>query len=626
MARKLRSVAHDTRTARLRLPVAKKPTFVKIAPGISLGYRRNQTAGTWVARVADGKGGNWTKAIGAADDYADADGRNVLDYWQAQDAARKLAGKTDDGKPLTAASLQTRGGDTYNVSRVRRHMPDTLAGKVVKLLTAGELRRWRDALAKEMAPASVNRTTTAMKAALNLATSTDETISNRQTWANGLDPLPNAEGSRNVILDETQVRRIVTEAYVESPEFGLLIEVAAVTGARISQLRRLCVRDLQTDRLRLTMPTSGKGKSTGKLSHRPVPIPASLAERLRSTRPDDAPLLLRPGGKPWSRTDQTWPFRHVAARAGLDPAEVTLYALRHSSIVRQLLAGVPARVVAVNAAARAVKALGIKPGAPAKVPTLQEHLARRAAALAGEQTVSAAPEHAIEDADLFAPAMARGADWGAWKTYVRALFGLPLSDAQMPLFTQCTGRTERPAGGFSESALICGRRSRKSFTMAMTGLYLAAFHDFSRWLGSGEKGVVLICAPDKKQCRTIFIHGLLEAPLLANMVARKTADSIELTNGIVIEVVPASFKSVRGYAILAALIDECAFLPVDEGAADPDHALLDAIRPAMASIPIAKLIIASSPYARRGVLWEAYQRHWARTMRPCSSGRPRPMS
>jgi hypothetical protein len=33
---------------------------------------------------------------------------------------------------------------------------------------------------------------------------------------------------------------------------------------------------------------------------------------------------------------------------GLNPDEVTLYALRHSSIVRQLLAGVPVRVVAVN--------------------------------------------------------------------------------------------------------------------------------------------------------------------------------------------------------------------------------------------------------------------------------------
>jgi hypothetical protein len=69
---------------------------------------------------------------------------------------------------------------------------------------------------------------------------------------------------------------------------------------------------------------------------------------------------------------------------------------------------------------------------------------------------------AIENERLFAPAMARGADWGAWKTYLRALFGLPLSDAEMPLFTQCTGRAEPPVGGFSESALICGRRSRKA--------------------------------------------------------------------------------------------------------------------------------------------------------------------
>jgi integrase len=356
MARKLRSSQLDTRTARLKLAVAKKPIFTKIGPGLSLGYRRNATAGTWVARVANGKGGNWTRALGSADDFADADGREVLDYWQAQDAARKLARGGDDGKPLTvaealdryAADLQTRGGDTYNVSRVRRHLPDVMASKPVKLLTAGELRRWRDALTKEMAPASVNRTATALKAALNLAASNDETVSNRQVWMNGLEPLPNAEGSRNVILNEDEVRRVVTEAYVESPEFGLLVEVAAVTGARISQLRRLQVRDLQPDWPRLMIPTSGKGKTTGKLTHRPVPIPVKLAERLRSSRPDDALLLLRPGGRPWSRTDQTWPFRLVAGRAGLDPAKVTMYALRHGSIVRQLLKSVPTRVVATN--------------------------------------------------------------------------------------------------------------------------------------------------------------------------------------------------------------------------------------------------------------------------------------
>jgi integrase len=227
-------------------------------------------------------------------------------------------------------------------------MPDAIAGKAVKLLTAHELRRWRDALTKEMAPASVSRSATVLKAALNLAAASEETISNRQVWAHGLKAIPNAEKSRNVILTEAEVRRIVTEAYVESPEFGLLIEVAAVTGARISQLRRLQVRDLQVDRARLMVPTSRKGKTAHKLSHHPVPIPDSLAARLRSNRLDDEPLLIKPDGKPWGRMDQMRRFGRAAIRAKLDPAKVTLYAVRHSSIVRQLLRGVPARVVAVN--------------------------------------------------------------------------------------------------------------------------------------------------------------------------------------------------------------------------------------------------------------------------------------
>ena len=74
MARSARSAKLETRSTRLKLPVAKKPVFVKIGPSIGLGYRRNQTAGTWVVRVADGKGGNWTKAIGAADDFDNSDG------------------------------------------------------------------------------------------------------------------------------------------------------------------------------------------------------------------------------------------------------------------------------------------------------------------------------------------------------------------------------------------------------------------------------------------------------------------------------------------------------------------------------------------------------------------------
>jgi hypothetical protein len=96
MARKIRNAALENRTQRLKLPVAKKPVFVRIGPGISLGYRRNRTVGTWVLRVANGRGGAYTSAIGSADDHDDADGQRFLNYWQAQDRA-KIAARGESG-------------------------------------------------------------------------------------------------------------------------------------------------------------------------------------------------------------------------------------------------------------------------------------------------------------------------------------------------------------------------------------------------------------------------------------------------------------------------------------------------------------------------------------------------
>ena len=110
------------------------------------------------------------------------------------------------------------------------------------------------------------------------------------------------------------------------------------------------VRDLlDGSEPRLMMPASRKGKGRKAKSHYPVPISADLAERLAAMdRSANAPLLTRPGGKPWRRSNQAYPFRRVASACGQDPAEVTMYALRHSSIVRQLLAGVPVRIVAAG--------------------------------------------------------------------------------------------------------------------------------------------------------------------------------------------------------------------------------------------------------------------------------------
>jgi integrase len=366
MARSTRGGKLETRERRLKLPVAKKPLFVRIAPGVGLGYRRNRTAGCWTVRVADGGGGNWIKAIANADDFEDADGKDVLDFWQAQDRARVVAragsdNGDGDARPATVAlaldryeaDLKTRGGDVANVARVRFHVSDALASKRVALLVSRDLRSWRDTLARRLAPATVNRTSTSLKAALNLAADSDERIMSRQAWEIGLATIPDAEESRNVILSEESVRAIIARAYEQSAAFGLLVEVAAVTGARVSQLARLEAQDVQADRAdpRLMMPSSRKGRGQRKILRRPVPIPIALAARLSglaAARSTADRLLMKPSGAPWKNADHLRPFRRTVKAAGLDPKEVTMYALRHSNIVRQILAGVPIRVVAVN--------------------------------------------------------------------------------------------------------------------------------------------------------------------------------------------------------------------------------------------------------------------------------------
>jgi integrase len=162
-----------------------------------------------------------------------------------------------------------------------------------------------------------------------------------------------------VILSDDQVRALIAAAYAEDSALGVLVETAAVTGARVSQLARLEVADLQADRPdpRLMLPSSKKGRGRKRIERRPVPITPSLAALLRQAageRPaiksDSVShlLLLRANGAPWqpAKADYRLLFINAVKRAGLDPARVTLYALRHSSIVRQLLSNVPVRVVA----------------------------------------------------------------------------------------------------------------------------------------------------------------------------------------------------------------------------------------------------------------------------------------
>jgi integrase len=352
----------DSKTARAKLTARKRPYTTRLAAGIRLAYRRNaKIAGTWSVL---GGGGAWLRRIGIADDLELADDHNILDFWQASERALDLARAKDDpdsGKPITvdaaltdyAADLAARDSRAYNAERARIHLSKALAGKTVALLTARELSRWRDGmLTKGLAPASVGRVARMLKAALTRAANHDPRITNRDAWRVGLAGLADGEGgTRNVIIDDDQVRSIIAAAATEGPEFALLVEVAAVTGARPVQIARLQVGDVQADRSdpRLMMPTAAKGRRK-VIGRRPVPISADLAFRLRQFavgRPASALLFPHSDGKGWRGTRHYRPFQRTVKRAVLDPDKVTIYALRHSSISRSLLANVPIRIVAV---------------------------------------------------------------------------------------------------------------------------------------------------------------------------------------------------------------------------------------------------------------------------------------
>jgi hypothetical protein len=109
---------------------------------------------------------------------------------------------------------------------------------------------------------------------------------------------------------------------------------------------------------------------------------------------------------------------------------------------------------------------------------------------------------------------------------------------------------------------------------------------------------------------------LMNVPMLKALVAREAAESFDLGNDVTIEVHTASYRAVRGYAVVAALLDEIAFWPTDD-AADPDFEVINAVRPGMAQFPNAMLLCASSPYAKRGALYDAYQRHFGKDGDPC---------
>ncbi len=281
MPRRIRSAELETRSARLRLKVRRKPYALQVAPGLHLLYRRNKKAGTWAVKAKSGKGRYWTDAFAHADDF-EASGGAIKDFWQAVDHVRAVERDNWEGDPpLTVVAavdqyetdLQARNADPGNAGRIRAHLPDDIAAKFVGGLTERDLQRVRDGMiTKGLARDTVNRTGRAFKAALSLAARRDTRIHNVLAWRFGLAALPDASVARNVILADDKVRELVGAAYAADGAFGLLVEVA----------REMDLEEISAPRLQEAVLRHGLLLLRGL---RPSADKAAHAARCRTTTP-----------------------------------------------------------------------------------------------------------------------------------------------------------------------------------------------------------------------------------------------------------------------------------------------------------------------------------------------------
>jgi hypothetical protein len=221
---------------------------------------------------------------------------------------------------------------------------------------------------------------------------------------------------------------------------------------------------------------------------------------------------------------------------------------------------------------------------------------------------------ALDDPNLLGKALV-GPSWQSWRILLIASMGEALDERERRVFTELTGRELEPLTCVRELWGIIGRRGGKSRAIAVLAVYLAALVDHRAAITPGEVGVALCLAKTIDQAGVVFgyVRGILnKAPLLKQLVQRAGADSIELSNmgvALRIEVRPSSSRTLRGLTCVCAICDELAFWPVDDTSVNPDVEVIRSIKPSLLSTR-GQLICISSPYAKRGTLWDAFKRHY----------------
>ena len=218
---------------------------------------------------------------------------------------------------------------------------------------------------------------------------------------------------------------------------------------------------------------------------------------------------------------------------------------------------------------------------------------------------------ALADKKLLGHVIA-GDSWKVWRVLLIAAMGERLSDEERVIFTKITDRPREPLQRVSEFEIVAGRRAGKTRAISTLISYLAGLCDHRDVLIRGEVGV-LLCLAQTQPVATKIIDFVQEdfesSPLLRQLIVGRTANSLELKDNIRVEVRPASFRKLCGPTYIGIIADELGFWFTDDNYQNPDVEILAAATPGLLTTH-GPIVMASSPYAKKGVLWDVYRQHY----------------
>jgi hypothetical protein len=220
---------------------------------------------------------------------------------------------------------------------------------------------------------------------------------------------------------------------------------------------------------------------------------------------------------------------------------------------------------------------------------------------------------ALDDPKLLGDSLP-GASWSAWRTILIAAMGEELTESEREVFAKLTGREKEPGEPVEMLLCVAGRRSGKSRALSVLATYLACLCDWSDHLFIGEVGTALYQAPTQRQAASALKYAtdlIDHVELLKKTVESRTSDCLTLRRSIELTATAANWRYSRGSTCICCVLDECAFFYNQEDSANSDEELLTALQPSLATTG-GPMLIASSPRAMQGVVYELHKRHFGK--------------